>query len=86
MNQEVYSIEKNKTWDLVGIPRHKKSIHVKWIYKTELNEKGKIEKHKARLVSKGFSQQLGIDYGKKISLVATLDTVTTLLEIIAQHK
>jgi hypothetical protein len=55
MNQEIDSIEKNKTWDLVDFPRHKKSIGVKWVYKTKLNEEGQIEKHKARLVAKGFS-------------------------------
>jgi hypothetical protein len=55
MNQEIDSIEKNKTWDLVDLPSHKKSIGVKWVYKTKLNEKGQIEKHKARLVAKGFS-------------------------------
>ena len=45
MNQDIDSIEKNKTWDLVDLLRHKKSIGVKWVYKTKLNEKGQIEKH-----------------------------------------
>jgi hypothetical protein len=86
MNQEIDSIEKNKTWDLVDLLRHKKSIGVKWVYKTKLNENGWIEKHKARLVAKGFSQQPCIDYGETFSPVARLDTVKTLLSIEAQHK
>jgi hypothetical protein len=40
MNQEIDSIEKKKTWDLVDFPRNKKSIGVKWVYKTKLNKKG----------------------------------------------
>jgi len=86
MKQEIDSIEKNKTWDLVDLSRHKKSIGVKWVYKTKLNEKGQIEKHKERLVTKGFSQQPGTDYGETLAPVARLDTVRTLLAIAAQHK
>jgi hypothetical protein len=43
------------------------------------NEKEKIEKPKEKLVSKGFSQQPGIDYGETFSLVESLDTVRTIL-------
>jgi hypothetical protein len=68
------------------LPRQKKSIGVKWVYKTILNEKGQIEKHKERLVSKGFSQQPSIDYFQTFAPVARLDTVRTLLAIAAQHK
>jgi hypothetical protein len=39
MNQEIDSIEKKTTWDLTDLPRHKKSIGFKWVYKTKLNEK-----------------------------------------------
>ena len=86
MNQEIYAIEKNQTWELTDLPRDKTWIGVKWVYKTKLNEKGKIEKHKARLVSKGFSQHFGVDYGETFSLVARLDTIITILSTLAQHK
>ena len=39
MNEEIDAIEKNQTWDLVDIPADKTSIGVKWVYKTNLNEK-----------------------------------------------
>jgi hypothetical protein len=86
MNQEIDSIEKSNTWDFVDLPRHKKSIGVKWVYKTKLNEKWQIEKHKERLVAKGFSQQQGIDYGETFAPVSRLDTIRTLLAIASQHK
>jgi hypothetical protein len=75
MNNEIEAIERNNTWDLVDLPADKIFISVKWVYKTKLNEKGEIEKHKARLVARGFSQQLGIDYGETFAPVARLDTV-----------
>jgi hypothetical protein len=86
MNQEIDSIEKNKTWDLIDMAKHKTSIGVKWVYKTKLNYKREIEKHKERLVIKGFSQQPCIDYGETFALVARLDTVRTLLAIPTQQK
>jgi hypothetical protein len=56
MNNEIEAIERNNTWDLVDLPAYKNSIGVKWVYKTKLNEKGEIEKHKVRLVARCFSQ------------------------------
>ena len=91
MNQEIAAIEKNHTWELIDLPKDKTRIGVKWVYKPKLNEKGKNEKHKAMLVSKGFSQQFGVkyfgvDYSETFALVARLDTIKTILSIAAQHK
>jgi hypothetical protein len=40
----------------------KKSISDKWIYKEKKNAKGEVERYKARLMEKGYSQKHGIDY------------------------
>ena len=55
MECEIPAIEKNKTWDLTTLPVEAKAIRVKWIYKTKLNEKGEIDKYKARLVVLGYA-------------------------------
>ena len=54
LNEEIDAIEKNHTWDLVDIPLGKTNIGVKWVYNTKLNEKGELEKHNARSVSKAY--------------------------------
>jgi len=54
MLEELKSIEKNKTWELVDLPHHKHPIDVKWVFKTKFKPDGSIAKHKARLVAKGF--------------------------------
>ena len=54
MDEEMDSIEKNDTWDLVNLPKDKNLIGVKWVYKKKLNEKGEIDRFKARVVAKGF--------------------------------
>eukprot|EP00253_Pinus_taeda_P025062 PITA_25062 len=54
MNEEIGAIEKSKTWELVDLPEGKKAIGVKWVYKTKSNAEGKIDRHKERLVVKGY--------------------------------
>ena len=44
-----------------------------------------LEDNKARLVSKGYSQEEGVDYSETFSLVARLEGVRTLLAY-ATHK
>lgn len=56
MELEIQSIEKAETWELTELPPGAKTIGVKWIYKTKLNEKGEFKKHKACLMAKGYSQ------------------------------
>jgi hypothetical protein len=56
MDKEMYSIEKNDTWDLVKLPKGKYCNGVKWVYKTKFNKKGEVEKYNVGLVTKGFAQ------------------------------
>lgn len=85
MRTEIHSIEKNHTWELVHIPPHAKKIGVKWVYKTKLNEEGKVEKCKARLVAKRYAQTAGIDYTEVFAPVARWDTIRSLLAVSAQR-
>lgn len=62
MDEEIRSIEKNNTWELSELPKEKKSIGVKWVYKTKLNKDGEVDKYKTRLVAKGYKQEFGVDY------------------------
>ncbi|KAG9440556.1 hypothetical protein H6P81_020721 [Aristolochia fimbriata] len=86
MDKEIASIEKNDTWTLTTLPLGKKSIGVKWVYKTKYQSNGKIDKLKARLVVKGYRQKSGIDYFEVFAPVARLDTVRMILSLAAQMK
>ena len=85
MEMEIHAIERNHTWELVDLPPQAKKIGVKWVYKTKLNEEGKVEKCKARLVAKGYSQTAGVDYTEVFAPVARWDTIRSLLAVAAQH-
>ncbi|KAL8104868.1 hypothetical protein AgCh_028873 [Apium graveolens] len=86
MDQEIEAIERNQTWELVEAPKEKKPIGVKWVYKTKLNAQGEVEKHKARLVVKGYKQKYGVDYKEVFAPVARLETIRLILSLAAQNK
>jgi hypothetical protein len=46
----------NEAWDLVEFPSGRKSVGTKWLFKKKFNAEGKVEKYKAQLVAKGYSQ------------------------------
>ena len=83
MDEEIECIEKNQTWELVDVPKDKDVISVKWIYKRKQDADGNVQNHKARMVARVFTQQLGIDFNETFAPVACMDTVRTVLAIAA---
>ena len=59
MIEEISALEKNDTWELVPKPHDADLITCKWVYKVKKKADGRIDRHKARLVARGFSQQYG---------------------------
>ncbi|KAG8485650.1 hypothetical protein CXB51_018843 [Gossypium anomalum] len=86
MDDEIAMIEKNKTWELVPRPTNRKVIGVKWVYRAKQNADGSLNKLKARLVVKGFSQKYGLDYMETFAIVARLDTIRLLIALAAQKQ
>ena len=73
MKDEMDSMGSNQVWDIVEFPNSVKAIGCRWVYKTKKDSQGNIERHKARLVTKGFTQREGIDYTKSFSHVSKKD-------------
>eukprot|EP00253_Pinus_taeda_P027362 PITA_27362 len=86
MNEEYRSLLANDTWDLVPLPKGRKLVRCKWVYRTKYGPDGKVDKHKARLVAQGFSQVEGIDYTETFSPVAKMNSVCLVLSLAASFK
>ena len=86
MDDEIATIEKNNTWELVDQHEKKEVNGLKWVYKTKYKEDGSIQKHKAWLVAKGYSQQPSVDFNETFALVACMETIRTILAIAAQME
>jgi Reverse transcriptase (RNA-dependent DNA polymerase) len=61
MEEELQTLEKNDTWDVVKLPNGKKILWCKWVYKIKYNCNSSIDRYKARLVAKRFTQTYEID-------------------------
>jgi hypothetical protein len=68
MNEQHHSLMEKNTWNLVPLPKGRKNVRCKWVYKTKYASDGSFERHKALLVSKGFSQVEGIEYNETFPL------------------
>jgi hypothetical protein len=86
MNEEYFSLMENDTWDLVHFPKGRKLVRCKWFYRTKYASDESVERHKDRLVAKGFSQVEGIDYNEIFSPVAKMNSIYLVLALAASHN
>jgi hypothetical protein len=84
MEEELNNFKRNEVWDLV--PRLRQNvIDTKWVFRNKQDEFGVVAKNKARLVSKGYTQVEGSDFGGTYALVARLESSRILLAYATHH-
>lgn len=83
MKDELSSLAKNNVWDLVPRPKGTNIVTNRWVYKLKRKPSGEIDRYRARLVARGFSQVEGIDYSETYAPVANMPTVRLLLAFAA---
>ncbi|KAJ0480735.1 putative RNA-directed DNA polymerase [Helianthus annuus] len=86
MNNEMEALYRNNTWVLVDLPKGRKPIGCKWVYKIKYKASGEVERYKARLVAKGFNQREGIDFGETFSPVVKMVTVRVVLKLAVNNN
>ncbi|GJW81786.1 retrotransposon protein, putative, ty1-copia subclass [Tanacetum coccineum] len=84
MKEEMDSLRKNKTWELVDHPAGQKLVSCKWLFKIKEGIEGvQKPRYKARLVARGFTQRAGIDYNEVFSPVVRHTSIRVILALTA---
>ncbi|RDB21868.1 Retrovirus-related Pol polyprotein from transposon TNT 1-94 [Hypsizygus marmoreus] len=82
---ELENLKQNGTWELVERPAGVNVVDCKWVLRIKKNAAGEIEKYKARLVARGFTQIHGVDFYETYAPVARLASFRLLLAIAARN-
>nr|GEU55784.1 retrovirus-related Pol polyprotein from transposon TNT 1-94 [Tanacetum cinerariifolium] len=84
IKEEMGSLRKNKTWELVDHLAGQKLVSCEWLFKIKKGIKGvQKPRYKARLVARGFTQRAGIDYNKVFSLIVRHTSIQVILALTA---
>ncbi|KAL8126439.1 hypothetical protein AgCh_013647 [Apium graveolens] len=79
MPEELNQFERNKVWELVTAPNNRSIIGTKWVFRNNVDENSIVTRNKARLVSKDYSQEEGIDYDETFAPVVRLEAIRIFL-------
>ncbi|KAF7573927.1 hypothetical protein PtrM4_055500 [Pyrenophora tritici-repentis] len=81
--EEITSLIENGTWEEVVPPKDANIVDSKWVFTIKTKPDGTVERFKARLVARGFTQVHGIDYNETFAPTVRMDTLRLFLATVA---
>ena len=81
IDEEMRALLHNHTWDIVNLPHGKKPVSCRWVYTLKCKSNGSLDRYKARLVARGYTQTFGVDYQETFAPVAKINTIRILISI-----
>ena len=79
------SLHANEVWELVKLPKDRKAVGSKWVYKTKKSANGEFERHKTHLVALGYTQKHGQDYDDTFSPVVRFASLRMAVTLAVQN-
>lgn len=81
MADEVASIIKYNTWEIVKRPHNKRKIGSRFVLRNKFRPDGTLEKRKARIVAQGFAQTPGVHFNQTFAPVARMGSIMLLVAL-----
>jgi hypothetical protein len=81
MQKELDGLVANGTWEVVKRPSGGNVVSHKWVFKVKYDQAGQVDKFKARLVARGFTQRYGVDFSKTFAPVIKQASVRILFAL-----
>ncbi|KAK8951402.1 hypothetical protein KSP39_PZI004749 [Platanthera zijinensis] len=81
MDEEMTTLTERGTWTLVPPPFGTDVVGCRWVFVVKFGPDGTMDRYKARLISKGFTQTYEVDYFDTFSPMARLSTIRVLLSV-----
>ena len=86
MRVKMETLRGKHTWDLVKSPPGVNIMDLMWVYDIKWDREGNQIKDKVRVVGKGYTQQLGVDYNETWAGVTCLESVQMTAAITAKFN
>ncbi|RVW90388.1 Retrovirus-related Pol polyprotein from transposon TNT 1-94 [Vitis vinifera] len=83
MHEEMKSLHKNNTYELMELPKGKRALKNKWVLKRKPEPNRSQPSYKTRLFGKGFSQKKDIDFEEIFSPVVKMSSIQVVLGLAA---
>ncbi len=83
--QEKRAFEGMGMYNVIPRPQGHKVVGSKWVFHIKRGPDGTVQKYKAQLVARGFTQIEGIDYDETFTPVAKLTSLRTILALSNEH-
>nr|GEU49494.1 hypothetical protein [Tanacetum cinerariifolium] len=80
MQEELLQFKLQKVWVLVDLPKGKRAIGSKWVFRNKKDERGIVIRNKAKLVAQGHTQEEGIKYDKVFAPVARIEAIRVKID------
>ena len=86
MTKKYNMLREREVFEVVPRPSNRNVIGSKWVFAIKWNEDGTIERRKARMVAKGYTQVIGENYEETYASVARLESVWLVCAIAAARN